>query len=191
MRPMHDWTAQNLAALAVLVAAGLVAAGVAQREVAARLPDTPPPPASAAGAKPAPPAARPATDAAVLNRLALETVARNPFRPERARPAGRYRLPGTGAPVGTAGSPGAAAPPAQAPPPPPRRPPLPQFRLVGTVTLAGGKGLAAIQVAGGSSRVVNVGDSISGFRLEAVSAAEAKLRSADTTLVIRSSSPAP
>ena len=191
MRRVRDWTAHNVAALAGLVASGLLAAGVAQGEVAARLPDAPPAAFSPTGpaAAEAPRAA--GADPARLHRLVLETVSRNLFRPERARPPGRYRPPGASAPAPASGttSPGVAtAPVPQAPPP---RPPLPQFRLVGTVALGGGKGLAAIQVSGTSPRVVNVGDSIAGFRLEAVAPTEARLRGADTSLVIRSSSPAP
>ncbi len=93
------------------------------------------------------------------------------------------------APLPDALAPGGPA--AVAPPAPPPRPPPPQFRLVGLVALAGGKGIAAIQVSGASPRVVNVGDSVSGFRLVAVSPTGATLRGVDTTLVIRSSPPAP
>jgi hypothetical protein len=193
MRPLRDWSAGNAAALVVLAACIATAGAVAQREVSAGLPDP------AASGTPAhrtvggAPALRPAhpRDAAALNRLVLETVARNPFRAERSRPAGRYLLPGSEAPAGlatAAASPGVAV---QLPPPPPSRPPVPQFRLVGTAALGGGRGLAAIEVPGAPPRVVNVGESISGFRLESVSPTEARLRGADTTLVIRSSSPTP
>lgn len=188
----RDWSAGNAAALVLLLACVVMAGAVAQREVSARLPD--PTPAAAPAHGPAAGAAAPRTsrarDAAALDRLVLETVARNPFRPERSRGAGRFRLPGSealAAPVGAAASPAVQ----QLPPPPPPRPPVPQLRLVGTAVLGGGRGLAAIEVPGAPPRVVNVGESISGFRLESVTSTEARLRGADTTLVIRSSSPTP
>ncbi|MET0398233.1 MAG: hypothetical protein ABW277_15635 [Longimicrobiaceae bacterium] len=188
----RDWSAANAAALVLLLSCAAIVGAVAQREVSAGPPG--PAPAAAPARSPAAAAAAPraagARDAAALDRLVLETVARNPFRAERSRGAGRFRLPGSEAP---AGPPGAATAPAavQLPPPPPPRLPTPQFRLVGTAVLGGGGGLAAIEVPGAPPRVVNVGESISGFRLESVTPVEARLRGADTTLVIRSSSPTP
>jgi|GEM_PF-2380993 len=190
MRALRDWTVGNRAALVLFLASCGVGAVVALRaagirpagEPSAARPDEIP---AAAVESPADPGAV-GPDPVVLNGRVRETVSRNPFRPERARAAGRYRLPGTEAPAVPD-----AAPVFEAPPPPPMRPPLPDFRLVGTVSLEGGRGLAAIQVSGAPPRVVNVGDSLAGFRLESVTPTEARLRGQDTTLVIRSSSPVP
>lgn len=190
MRAMRDWTVGNRAALVLFLASCAVGACVALRAAGVRTPGEPSSsragevPAAAAEAPVDPGATRP--DPVVLNGLVLETVTRNPFRAERSRSAGRFRLPGTGAPPAPD-----AAPVVETAPPPPMRPPLPDFRLVGTVSLDGGKGLAAIQVSGAPPRVVNVGDSVAGFRLESVTPTEVRLRGQDTTLVIRSSSPVP
>ncbi|HEU0054723.1 MAG TPA: hypothetical protein VFQ39_16165, partial [Longimicrobium sp.] len=95
-------------------------------------------------------------------------------RADRKRPPGRYRMPGEPPPV--------EAPPANAfvPPPPP-----PALRLLGTVVLADGSGLAALAGQNGQSRVVRIGQSMDGFRLVRVTRGTATLRGNDTTLVLK------
>ncbi|HEX2092399.1 MAG TPA: hypothetical protein VHG28_08355 [Longimicrobiaceae bacterium] len=191
MRPPRDWTLQNGAALALLLTSALAAAGVAQGETTAHLPDASPPTVRREERVGIAAPSAPAADPGALHRLVLRTVARNPFRADRSRPAGRYRLPGTGVPAPALTPPSAGAAGVQPSAAPPPRAPLPHFRLLGVAALAGGRGIAAIQVSGSTPRVVNVGDSIAGFRLVAVSSTEARLAGPDTTLLIRSSQPAP
>lgn len=164
------WTPANRIALGALAASILLCAlaFAGARRVAA-LPDPPDP-------RPAPTmpdvAARPeaASDAQILS-----AVARDPFRPDRRRPPGRYRLPGD-------------APPPEAQPtydytPPPPAPPT--LSLVGTVVLEDGRGLAALAGQGGESRVVRVGEEMDGFRVVRVTSGTATLSNGDTTIVLR------
>jgi|GEM_PF-2481033 len=79
---------------------------------------------------------------------------RAPFDPERQPPRERYRLPGADeqVPVLTAS---------------PELPPVPALRVLGTISGAGG-GVAVIQAAGDSPKIVSVGQTIGGYRLAAV-----------------------
>jgi hypothetical protein len=107
--------------------------------------------------------------------LVLSTVARDPFRPDRRRPPGRYRLPGEEVPVAP------VAAPVYTPPPPTYT-----FRNLGTVVLPDGTGLAAVAgQGGGEGRVLRVGQSIDGFRVTRIAPGVVTLRGADTTLVLR------
>lgn len=110
--------------------------------------------------------------------LVLATVARDPFRPDRRRPPGRYRLPGE-------------------PAPPPATPTYTQpvytapartwnLRALGTVVMPDGTGLAAVAGQnGGEGRVLRVGQSIEGFRVVRIAPGVVTLEGADTTLVLR------
>lgn len=170
MNLLARWTRANRVAVGALAASILLCAVAfaGARRVAA-LPESPDPRAA-----PSMPevAARPAgaSDAQILS-----AVARDPFRPDRRRPPGRYRLPGE-------------APPAEPQPsydytPPP--PPPPALSLVGTVVLADGRGLAALAGQGGESRVLRVGEEMDGFRVVRVTSGTATLSNGDTTIVLR------
>ena len=168
-----EWTAANHVALAALAASALLcAAAVAEARRVDPLPGDVP-------------AARPATMPQVAARRAssgdarvLAAVARDPFRADRRRPPGRYRMPGEPAP-----SPGPVYAPA-APPPP-------AFTLVGTVVLANGRGLAAVAGAGGTSRLLRVGEEMDGFRVLRVGNGTAALSNGDTTLLLKTDAGTP
>ncbi|WP_420130511.1 hypothetical protein [Longimicrobium sp.] len=111
------------------------------------------------------------SDAAILT-----AVARNPFRPDRRRPSGRYRMPGEAPPPDASALPVAPAAPVY------------NLRLLGTVVLPDGSGLAALAGQMGESRIVKTGQSFEGFRVTAVGNGSATLRGNDTTLVLRTTS---
>lgn len=172
---LREWTAANRAALGVLGASAVLCASAAAgaRRVA---------PLPAAGA-PEPPAAMPAPaprQAAASDAQILSAVARDPFRPDRRRPAGRYRLPGDEPP------PEETPAYTYAPPPQP-----PAFTLLGTVVLGDGRGLAALAGQGGQSRIVRVGEVMDGFRVVRVASGAATLSNGDTTLVLKTEGGAP
>ncbi len=79
---------------------------------------------------------------------------RAPFDPERRPPLGRYRLPGTDEQMFVLTE-------------SPELPPVPALRVLGTISGAGG-GIAVIQAAGESPKIVSVGQTIGGYRLAAV-----------------------
>ena len=95
-------------------------------------------------------------------------VARDPFRPDRSRPANRYQLPNERA--------AAAARARQL------TPVLSRMRLTGTAVLPDGQGLAAVSIQGGPSRVVRVGGSIEGLRLIGVDRGMAAFAGLDTII---------
>jgi len=160
----------RLSAAALVTAVGVaVAAYAGWREV------QPLPPAPHARAVAAMPAVRPAPREA-SDRDVLAAVERDPFRADRRRPAGRYRMPGEPAPEVVAAATPAGAPPA----------PVYVFRLLGTVVLADGGGLAAIAGPSGEGKVVRLGQQIDQFRLVRVTPGSATLTGSDTTLVLRS-----
>jgi hypothetical protein len=111
--------------------------------------------------------------------VVLAAVARDPFRADRKRPPGRYRLPGDPAPP-----PAPAAVPMGDP-----APPVYAYRLLGTVVLADGSGLAALAGPTGEGKVVRTGQQIDQFRLVRVTQGSATLAGSDTTLVLRSGGP--
>ncbi|HEV2148327.1 MAG TPA: hypothetical protein VGR37_13060 [Longimicrobiaceae bacterium] len=128
-------------------------------------------PMSAAAARPLPVFASRSGDRSEATVLAA--VARDPFRPDRRRPAGRYRMPGEAVP---------------APPPPVQVAPSPafaMFRVLGTLTFSDGGGAAALAGPSGQARLVRVGQSFEGMRLTRVRAGTATLVGKDTTLVLR------
>jgi hypothetical protein len=164
------WAALSRASLAALAGSALLllAAAAEWREVQP-LPRAP----RARGVRPMPalPAAR---RGAGGDDVVLAAVARDPFRADRRRPPGRYRLPGEAPPPDAAAAP--AAPP----------PPTYVYRLMGTVVLADGGGLAALSGPTGEGKVVRVGQQIDGFRLARVTPGSATLAGHDTTLVLHS-----
>jgi hypothetical protein len=161
------WTLGNRIALGALAASVALAAlvGIEARRV------DPLPSAPAARRAAAMPVVKPRA-AARTDAVVMAAVARDPFRADRRRPVGRYRLPGD--PILAA----APAPPAA---PPPQ---LINIRLVGTVVLPDG-GLAALAGQTGESRVVRVGQEFEGFRLTRVAHGTATLRGNDTTVVLK------
>lgn len=115
------------------------------------------------------------SDMIELNRLVLRSVARDPFRPDRARSMGRYRTPAQAA--------AAAAMAATAPPPGPsmmpefRPPPPPQATIVLRGVAADGKGRAIVAVdINGQSRLMRVGEEFEGHRLLSAGQGEAQFR---------------
>jgi hypothetical protein len=110
---------------------------------------------------------RPAADSARIPEvLVLSAVSRDPFRPDRQRPSERYLLPSERRPAMLL-----------------QRPVL-QVRLIGTVMGPGG-GAAALQQPGRAPRMLEVGDSIDGYRLLRVEAGSAALQGPDTTITVR------
>jgi hypothetical protein len=114
----------------------------------------------------------PPAEPRVPSQAALSTTAialavdNDPFQQSRSRPE-PYRMPGDPSPEVAFVAP---------PPPPP-----PPFRLVGTVALAEG-GLAVLQVDDDAPSIVNVGESLRGYRLESVQPTSALLSSDGRTL---------
>lgn len=166
-----SWTTANRVALA---AAALSAALCGTAVADARRLDPLPRRAEPAAMEPMPQISPPRHDDAGVRVLAA--VARDPFRPDRRRPPGRYRLPGEAMPM--------AAPTYTAPvyTPQPRSYP---FRALGTVILPDGAGLAAVAGQNGQGRVLRVGQSIDGFRVIRIAPGVVTLEGADTTLVLR------
>jgi len=133
-------------ALAALAACGILAGWTLRRAL-----DVEPP----AGVQPARPVALPVpvpgggTPAA---RLAA-AVDRDPFHPERRRPAVRFRLPGEALPADSA----AAAAGATGP-----------FLLIGTAVLSEGGGFAMCQWGSEPAKLVRVGERVGNLTLELV-----------------------
>ena len=100
-------------------------------------------------------------------------VDRDPFHPERRRPATRF--------IVSAGVASAAADPQPAAPAKVDRPPL---RLLGTTVLPDGRGLALLVRDGEPPRLLRLGESWDGMELRRVSRGSAMLVSADSTLVL-------
>lgn len=175
MRRFDGWTAENRAALAVLAASALLlgSAVYGARRIA------PAPEAGEARALAQMPdvAARaPASETQILR-----AVARDPFRPDRRRPPGRYRMPGTEPPPSAPSTDFGYSPPVAAP----------VFTLLGTVVLGDGRGMAALAGLGGESRIVRVGEEMDGFRVVRVGNGTATLTNGDTTLVLETQGGAP
>lgn len=172
MSLLAGWTVWNRVALAAAaLAAALCGTAVADARRLDPLPRRAEPEAMA----PLPQiAARPGDDTGVL---VLATVARDPFRPDRRRPPGRYRLPGEALP----------APAMPQYTPPVYTAPARTFalRALGTVIMPDGTGLAAVAGQSGEGRVLRVGQSIEGFRVTRVAPGEVTLQGNDTTLVLR------
>jgi hypothetical protein len=178
MRLLDGWTPANRAALAVLAASALVCASAANG--ARRIAPVPerPAPREAAAMPQVEARAATASDAQILR-----AVSRDPFRPDRRRPPGRYRMPGAEPAIDdTPQFDYSMSPPPAA---------VPALTLVGTVVLADGAGLAALSAQGGESRVVRVGEQMDGFRVVRVTNGSATLTNGDTTLVLKTEGGAP
>lgn len=171
MSLLAGWTLSNRIALA---AAALSAALCGTVVADARRLDALPRRAEPEVMEPMPQIASPPGDETGVRVLAA--VARDPFRPDRRRPPGRYRLPGEELPPAMP----AYTAPAYTPPAPTYA-----FRALGTVILPDGSGLAAVAGQSGEGRVLRVGQSIEGFRVVRVAPGVVTLEGNDTTLVLR------
>lgn len=171
MSLLAGWTLSNRIALAAAaISAALCGTAVADARRLDPLPRRAEPEAMEAMPRIA---ARPGDPSGVL---VLAAVARDPFRPDRRRPPGRYRLPGEAMP---------AAMPTYTPPVYTAPAPTYSFRALGTVILPDGSGLAAVAGQSGEGRVLKVGQSIDGFRVVRVAPGVVTLEGSDTTLVLR------
>ena len=101
---------------------------------------------------------------AIPEALSAAAVEHDPFRPERRRPAERFRLPGERGPN--------AASPAS----------LPAIRLIGTAVIGDG-GFAMCQRASDAPRLVRVGEKFGDLTLRSVQQGRAVFRAADGTSV--------
>lgn len=172
MSLLAGWTLSNRIALAAAaISAALCGTAVADARRLDPLPQRAEPEAMEA----MPQIARPPGDPSGV--LVLAAVARDPFRPDRRRPPGRYRLPGEALPAPP--MPTYTAPVYTAPEP------TYSFRALGTVILPDGSGLAAVAGQSGEGRVLKVGQSIEGFRVVRVAPGVVTLEGNDTTLVLR------
>lgn len=99
--------------------------------------------------------------------LVLATLARHPFRPERRPGPARYRLPGEE--LAERGGGGSSA----------------DLRLLGTVSSARGRGLAAFEAAGRTPWVARLGDTVEGLTLTKVARGLAVLEGRDSLIVLR------
>jgi hypothetical protein len=178
MRILDGWTTGNRAALAVLAASVVVCASAARGAGrVAPLPERPAP--RTAPAMPDVQARTPAASDAQI----LRAVSRDPFRPDRRRPPGRYRMPGAEPVIDdTPTFDYTFTPPAAA---------VPRLTLTGTVVLANGTGLAAVAGPGGESRLMRAGDEMDGFRVVRVTNGSVTLSNGDTTLVLKTQGGAP
>ena len=122
--------------------------------------------ASDAGAGTAPDA--PARESYSSDRV-IATVAKDPFHPDRRRPAVRFRLPSDAriaTPVSAPGAPG--------------------VRVVGTAASPGGGGFAMCAWAGGPPRIVRIGERVGDWTLSKVTPGAAEFRApTGTTVVVR------
>jgi hypothetical protein len=134
-------------AFAALVLLG--SAGIAAQTVRHALSPAVAPAASQSGSFPSTPkvSGPPAMTPAKL----LAAVGKDPFHPERRRPAMRFRLPGEGLP----NAPDSAATP---------RP----FKLIGTAAMAEGSGFAMCQLGEDAPKLVRIGESFGGLTLKRV-----------------------
>jgi len=96
----------------------------------------------------------------------LDAVAKDPFHPHRRRPAHRFRLPSDVAVA--VPSPGAS----------------PGVRVVGTAVVPGGGGFAMCAWAGGTPRIVRVGERVGEWTLSRVTPGAAEFTAATGTTVI-------
>lgn len=98
----------------------------------------------------------------------LLAVDADPFREDRARVGARYRMPGEEVEL----------PPEEPPPPPP-----PPLRVVGTLVTPN-NAVAIVQLDNGQSRVVGVGESVAGYRIDRIAANNATVSGAGQTVTL-------
>jgi hypothetical protein len=97
------------------------------------------------------------------------SVAKDPFHPDRRRPAVRFRLPSDARTATAALAPGA-----------------PPVRVVGTAASAAGGGFAMCAWAGGPPRIVRIGERVGDWTLSKVTPGAAEFRApTGTTVVVR------
>jgi hypothetical protein len=171
----RGWTWHNWASLAVLAmscAWAVMAAGATAAPLSGTPSAAPTPASASADAE-----VEARSDAEELDRLVLASVARDPFRSDRARASGRYRTPGE---VLRA----AAAPPAGSMPPPPPLAPMAAIRLHGMATDGAGGVLLAVEI-NGATRLMHVGEEFAGQKLLAVSRGAARFRGAGGVTTVR------
>jgi hypothetical protein len=104
-----------------------------------------------------------------LRRL-LAAIEKDPFNPERQRPARRFRLPPDRTAIAT------------------RRPALPTavaIRLVGTAVTPDGGGFAMCQLQGGTPRIVRLGEQVGGWTLKKVTPGSAEFATPTGSIVVR------
>jgi hypothetical protein len=108
---------------------------------------------------------QPGATPTVPQALSAAAVEHDPFRPERRRPAERFRLPGERGP-NTAAAPSS----------------LPPIRLIGTAVIGDG-GFAMCQRASDAPKLVRVGEKFGDLTLRSVRQGRAVFRAADGTSV--------
>ena len=171
----------RIAATAALGAGALLAAAALTRALTLE-PVAPSAPQAVTAPTAEPPPEAPAAPPRVPSetKLAPEDVAlavdNDPFLPDRSRPV-PYRLPGEDLPVEAAA---------------PELPPAPEFEVVGTI-VNGDSGLAVIRLPDASPRVLGIGETLLGYRLERVGATGATLVGSGRTLelALAAASPTP
>jgi hypothetical protein len=110
----------------------------------------------------------PARDGYSADRV-FASVAKDPFHPDRRRPAVRFRLPSDARIATAAPVPGA-----------------PALRVVGTAAGPGGGGFAMCAWAGGPPRIVRIGERVGDWTLSKVTPGAAEFRApTGTTVVVR------
>jgi hypothetical protein len=99
--------------------------------------------------------------AAITREALTDAVASAPFRPERRRPAARFRLPSEASPDSSARAPAPAG----------------DLRLIGTVVSPDGGGFVMCQLGTETPRVVRLGERIGPYALVGVHQGRARFRS--------------
>ena len=178
MNAPRGWTWHNAVALALFLASCATAALTLASGGDLR----PLPTARASDASPPTRAARRATRAAPtpdeMERLVIRAVERDPFRAERARAPGRYRTV-----VEIAATPPLLPPTASTAPMPT---PIEPRRVVlrGIAADASGRAVVAVEI-DGEQKLMRVGESFAGHRLESAGRGEARFRGPDGTRTVR------
>ncbi len=161
----------RLVAIAGLGVAGSVFAVAVQRALTLEAVDADVPAAVPAppkdGASPAPAPLRLPSEGPVSRAEVTYAVEHDPFQPDRERPA-PFRLPGEFVAEATSAE----------------RTPPPEFRMTGVIGMGDG-GLALIEMDGMTPRVVAIGESLLGYRLERVGATSATLTGHNETIELQ------
>ena len=168
-RILRRWTRANRLQLAALAAAAVLAAGSGARawQLGAL-------PVSSAGAGALHVGFPDVSVSKASQAGILAAVDRAPFRPDRKRPPGRYRMPGEVV---------VAAAPA------PSGPPMPIVRLEGIASRSGVGSLAILSSPGQPTRLVRAGQTFQGLKVVRIQDGRITLRGRDSTLVLRLGTP--